>query len=168
MSNLRLINEFTASSVSSFSMTDVFTTDFDIYKFTTKQSGFSGNTSIEGRFINSSGSVITASNYDYARLLMKANTSFFAQSVTNNSDFRSCGEADDEGSMSVSYIFNPMSTSSYTFWLSSDVSSFNAYNMRCIAVLKQTTQVAGVNFFTDNGGTMTNFECKVYGLRVDN
>ena len=167
MSNLRLINEFTASSVSSFSMTDVFTTDFDIYKFTTKQSGFSGNTSIEGRFINSSGSIITASNYDYARLLMKANTSFFEGRNTSGNDFRSFGEADDKGCASVSYIFNPMNSSSYTFWLSQDISSFNSYNMKCIAVLKQTTQVAGVNFFTDNGGTMTNFECKVYALRVD-
>ena len=167
MSNLRLINETTASSVSSVSITDVFTTDFDIYKFTTKQSGFSGNTSIEGRFIHSSGSIITASNYDYARHLLKANTSFFEQGVTNNSDFRSFGEADDDGSASVSYIFNPMNSSSYTFWLSQDISSRDSYMMKCIAVLKQTTQVAGVNFFTDNGGTMTNFECKVYALRVD-
>jgi len=166
MSNLRLINETTASSVSSVSITDVFTTDFDIYKFTTYQEGFSGNTSIEGRFINSSGSIITA-NYDYARLLLKANTSAYEQGVTNNSDFRSFGEADNMGCNSVSYIFNPMNSSSYTFWLSQDISAKDSYMMKCIAVLKQTSFVAGLNFFTDNGGTMTKFECKVYGLRVD-
>ena len=34
MSNLRLINETTASSVSSVDITDVFIADFDIYKLT--------------------------------------------------------------------------------------------------------------------------------------
>ncbi len=32
MSNLRLISESTGSSITSFSMTDVFSSDFDIYK----------------------------------------------------------------------------------------------------------------------------------------
>ena len=34
MSNLRLINETTASSVASLSITDIFSADFDIYKLT--------------------------------------------------------------------------------------------------------------------------------------
>ena len=89
MSNLRLINETSASSVSSVSVTDVFTTDYDIYKITTYQEGFSGNTSIDGRLINTSGSIITVSNYDLARLNMKANTGFSTESTHNNNDFRS-------------------------------------------------------------------------------
>jgi len=167
MSSLRLLNETIANSVSSVSIKDVFTTDFDVYKFTTYQEGFSGNTSIEGRLINSSGSIITASNYDYARHLLKASSSFYEQGVSNNSDFRSFGEADDDGCASVSYIFNPMNSSTYTFLLSQDVSSNDAYSMKCIAILKQTTKVGGLHFFTDNGGTMTKFECRVYGLRID-
>ena len=35
MSNLRLINETTASSVSTFQATDIFSTDFNIYKLET-------------------------------------------------------------------------------------------------------------------------------------
>ena len=167
MSALRLINETTASSVSSVSITDVFTTDFDIYKITTYQDGFTGNTSIEGRFINTSGSIITSSLYDHARLLAKASTTFSEGKNTNQPDFRSFGEADDDGCGSVSYIFNPMNSSSYTFMLGQNSSSRDSYSMKCIAVLKETTQVAGINFFSDNGGTMTNFECKIYGLRVD-
>ena len=36
MSNLRLINETTATSSASISVTDVFTTDFNIYKIIKK------------------------------------------------------------------------------------------------------------------------------------
>tara|TARA_R100001224_G_C3938045_1_gene121233 strand:+ start:128 stop:631 length:504 start_codon:yes stop_codon:yes gene_type:complete len=166
MSALRLINETTASSVSSVSITDVFTTDYDIYKITTKQTGFSGNTSIDGRYINASGSIIFGSAYDLNRLLLKANTSFSQERTANNNDFRSFGEADDDGATSVSYIFDPMNSSTYTFFYNENTSSAG-YNMKGISVLKSTVQVAGIHFFTDNGGTMTNFEAKIYGLRID-
>jgi len=167
MSSLRLINTTTASSVSSVLLTDVFTTDFDIYKVVTSQQGFSGNTSIDGRYINSNGSVVNTSIYDLARLLLKANTSYYQERTTSNNDFRSFGEADNNGCGSVSYIFNPMDASRYTFFMNENSSHSNAYNMKGISVLKQQSAISGIQFFTDNGGTMTNFKVQVYGLRVD-
>ena len=155
MSNLRLINETTATSSASISVTDVFTTDFNIYKIVTNQKGISSETSIEGRFINTSGSIITSSNYDYARQMLKSFTSF--------------GEAGTQGASSVSYVFNPMDSSSYTFFLNQNSGSPSGgnFNMKGIAVLKLATQVAGINFFPDNGNAFTSFDCKIYGLRVD-
>ena len=69
MSNLRLINETEITSgVATVNITDVFSADFDIYKITT--SGFTTvsttSTDLDGRFINSSGSVISSSSYDNA------------------------------------------------------------------------------------------------------
>jgi len=164
MSSLRLLSDTTASSVTSVSITDVFTTDFDIYKITTYQEGFSGNTSIDARFINSNGQIVTASNYDLARMLQKADGTFTQERTHTNADFRSFGEADDDGSASLSYIFNPMNSSSYTSIINQNASG-RGYMMKGIAILKQMTQIAGIEFFSDNGGTMTKFQCKIYGLR---
>jgi hypothetical protein len=79
MSNLRLINETTVSaSTSSVDVTDVFSADYDIYKITTNNFSTVGTTqtALDLRFLNTSGSVITNSKYDYAYLNMKADTTF--------------------------------------------------------------------------------------------
>ena len=70
MSNLRLINETTASNVANVSITDVFSADFDIYKITILQDTGAGN-SVKTQLINSSGSTITTSNYAYAQYQMR-------------------------------------------------------------------------------------------------
>ena len=77
MSNLRLINETEiTSSVAGINITDIFSADFNIYKMTVEGISLSGGTAtrIDGRLINTSGSVITASNYDRASLSMHTNT----------------------------------------------------------------------------------------------
>ena len=57
MSNLRLINETTFSSVSTVNVDNVFSADYDIYKITSDVAGQYGLL----RFINSAGSVMTDS-----------------------------------------------------------------------------------------------------------
>ena len=166
MSALRLLNETTASSVSAVVVDPVFTTDFNVYKIVTFQDGFSGNTSIDGQFVYD-GDAIGSSNYDVGRILAKASGSFTTETTTNASDFRSFGEADDDGSTSVSYIYNPMDANTYTLMHNENISGNDAYSMKGIAALKQTGRVTGIRFFTDNGGTMTNFKCRIYGLRCD-
>jgi hypothetical protein len=166
MSALRLLNETTASSVSAVVIDPVFTTDFNVYKIVTFQDGFSGNTSIDGHFVDN-GSIIQDSDYDIGRILAKASGSFTTETTVNNDDFRSFGEADDDGSTSVSYIYNPMDSNTYTLMHNENASAGDAFNMKGIAALKQTTPVTGIRFFTDNGGTMTNFKCRIYGLRCD-
>ncbi len=122
MSNLRLINETEiTSSVSSVNVTDVFSADFDIYKIVTN--GFEDTTNTPNlmiRFINSSGSVISASNYDYAYLNMRADASFPENRATSQTYIRGFfGFSDPTYSQGdVSYIFNPYSYSSSTFALS--------------------------------------------------
>ena len=78
MSNLRLINETTvSSSVTLVNVTDVFTSDFDIYKIVLSDTVSDFNTSdLDMRFINSSGSVISSSDYQYAWLRVRSDSSF--------------------------------------------------------------------------------------------
>ena len=63
MSNLRLINETTVTSgTTTVNITDVFNSDYDIYKVTLEGFYASGIDYFYLRLINSSGSVISATN----------------------------------------------------------------------------------------------------------
>ncbi len=172
MSNLRLINETEiTSSVSSVNVTDVFSADFDIYKIVTN--GFEDTTNTPNlmiRFINSSGSVISASNYDYAYLNMRADASFPENRATSQTYIRGFfGFSDPTYSQgSVSYIFNPYSSSSYTFALS-QFSSFQTAtrSVKNIGVLKQTASMTGFQLFDIDSTDFSEGVIRTYGLRVD-
>ena len=175
MSNLRLINETTVSStVSSSSITDVFTSDFDIYKVVAENIVTSTEAFLELRFINSSGSVISASDYDFADLFLKANTSFVERKYTNQDsvlDFNlSKGDVSGGAGNTIAYIFNPTNTSSYTFVIFQaqnvyDDSGTFGFGQKGIAVLTQTNSITGLHFVSSTGTHTADF--KVYGLRVD-
>jgi len=175
MSNLRLINETEiTSSVSSVDITDVFSADFDIYKITTNNFSTVGTTqtALDLRFINASGSVITASEYDYAYLNMKADTTFAEARATNSSfidNFFGVPDQSPEGASSVSYVFNPFSSSSYTFVLnqSSRAEAGNFRSQKYIAVLKQTASMTGFQLFETFTRPFDEGVIRTYGLRVD-
>lgn len=173
MSALRLINETTASSVSSVSVNDIFTSDFDIYKvvlteFQVVTSGVEGRL----RFVNSSGSVVS-SQYDYAYLDMPSFTTFSEGRATGQTFLQSFTK-DTRGSSEtggfVMYVFNPTNSSSYTFILHQDT-FYNTGNgqqgNKGIGVHKSAQSITGLNFFCSSGN-IDNIALKVYGLRVDN
>ena len=66
MSALRLINETSGSSVSSLNVTDVFNSDFDIYKIVINNLDQTATNYLEARLINQSGSVVSSANYNFA------------------------------------------------------------------------------------------------------
>ena len=175
MSNLRLINDTTVSStVSSTSITDVFTSDFDIYKVVAENIVTSAEAFLELRFINSSGSVITASDYDFADLFLKANTSFVERQYTNQDsiqDFNlSIGRVSGGAGNTIAYIFNPTNTTSYTFVIFQAQSVYDdsgtfGFGQKGVAVLTQTNSITGLHFVSSTGTHTADF--KIYGLRVD-
>ena len=175
MSALRLINETEiTSSVSSVNITDVFSADFDIYKITTSEIGTVGTTATQlyARYINSSGSVISASNYDIAYLNLKSNLAFGESRFTNQTSlFFQFGtiDQDPQSNGAVAYIFNPYSSSSYTFSLSqSSAIDTNYLGTKHIGVLKQTASMTGIQIFEANGSRPFNSGfIRTYGLRVD-
>ena len=175
MSNLRLINETTASSVASVSITDVFTDDYDIYKVLVIGLDQNDATTNVGSFrlVNTSGSIITASNYDNAQLNMDSYGSFSEQRSTNQAKlYRFLGNLNDEpdDANATLYVFNPTSTSSYTFLLQQADSKWtNCFSsFKGIGVLKNTSAVGGINFFSDGtAGKTISATVRTYGLRVD-
>jgi len=175
MSNLRLINETTVSaSTSSVDITDVFSADFDIYKITTNNFSTVGTTqtALDMRFINASGSVIIASNYDYAYLNMQSATSFSEVRNTNQTfidNFFAVPDQSPEGASSVTYVFNPFSSSSYSFVLnqSAESSAGNYKAKKYISVLKQTASMTGFRIFETSTRPFDEGVVRTYGLRVD-
>jgi len=175
MSNLRLINETTVSAVSSATVTDIFTADFDIYKVSVTGLNQNDATTNVGSFrlVNTSGSIITASNYDVATLNMDSYGSFSEGRSTNQTRlYRFLGNLNDEpdDANATLYVFNPTSTSSYTFLLqqadSKWTSGFSSF--KGIGVLKNTSAVGGINFFSEGtAGKTISATVRTYGLRVD-
>ncbi len=171
MSNLRLINETTASSVASVSMTDVFSADFDIYYLSMTTNDLSTATDNNYRFINSSGSIISASSYDYASLFMPMYSGFTEGRATNGSSALgvSFGNNGTEGFGLSMYIYNPFNSSSYSYAQVQSVFRYPAggnQSYKSISVLKSATSCTGINFFPSSG-TYDNINLRVYGLRVD-
>jgi len=175
MSNLRLINETeVTSSVSSVDITDVFSADFDIYKITAETS--SNSTSHFGanaRLINSSGSVIPNSIYDRALWRMRIDTTFGEirfQNDTNLESFFGTLDLNPEIATNVVYVFNPFSSSSYTFFLKQGMSLWSGFKAsdKYIGVAKTTVSCTGYNVYSSNSNFFeTGTVFRTYGLRVD-
>ena len=169
MSNLRLINETTATSVASVSINDVFSSDFDIYKMSILYDNSAGNV-VRTQMINSSGSVVTASNYDWAVLQLRATGSDQEQNATNDDDWRMSYEG-TAGWNVITYMFNPFSSSSYTSYITQSSgyyggSGLTNLNLNGKGVLKQTASMSGIKF-TTIGSNFDDFTCRIYGVRVD-
>jgi hypothetical protein len=173
MSALRLINETSCTDVTSVSITDVFSADFDIYKITATNQVGSGSGLM--RFINSSGSSISSASYDEALLVMYMHTTFAESRATNQTAFSNSMVAENptgnnnNGQVEMT-IFNPYSTSSYTFGISMNRVYNSSTAMRggkAIGVLKTTDRVTGFQIYSDTSNYFSS-TIRTYGLRVDN
>ena len=170
MSNLRLLNETTATNVTQINVTDVFTTDFDIYKIAFDYS-FDATANISARLLNSSGSAISA-NYDFAYLQTRTDA-FSEGRGAGQTLFYYLGSAlagSTLGGGTILYIINPFSSSTYTFMLWQNSGAYNssfALGYKAIAVLKQTSSVTGFQLDTLTSANFTNTNIQTYGIRID-
>ena len=172
MSNLRLINETEVTSgVSSMYATDIFSNNFDIYKVVVNDisTASTNATNLYYRFVNSSGSVVTSANYDYATLQLRDEQAFVQYRTTNDTEIqRNLSDLAPEGFSSVSYIFNPTNSSSYTFLLEQGMGAVTGLlrASKQIGVLKQTASMTGFGFYLSSS-TFTSGVIRTYGLAVN-
>ena len=173
MSNLRLINETTGTNVSSVSLTDVFSADFDIYKIVqTDYTPLSANSQSVMRLINSSGTSINT-DYDFASLYQPSFSSFVDDRSTSSTfilDGLYNDQNDTVGAGAVYYLFNPFSATSYTFGIAQyaqvNVGS-GFFARKGIGLLHQLVSITGVQFISTGSANITT-NIRVFGLRVDN
>ena len=169
--SLEFINETTFTDVASVNIDNVFSADFDIYKMTFDVEKYSGGVvSVEHRLINSSGSVITASEYDVAYQKLSSNFSFSEERYTNGNDMRGLGiigASSTNNTQGVAYIFNPYNSLSYTFLLTQAASFYDAsptsnFGYKGIQVHKSAETIRGLNIYSVSG----NYQgiVRTYGL----
>ena len=106
------------SSVSSIDVDNVFTDDYDVYFVTVVGFSTTGTTQtrLNLRYIDSSGTVVNGSTYQYATLRLNSGTAFTeATSTTQTYQQYSQIDQEPESSGLSFYVFNPFDSSSYTF-----------------------------------------------------
>ena len=173
--SLELIKKVTGTDVNSLDITDCFTDKYTVYKVTEKTADYrttgTGVISLRHRLIDSGGSVISDNEYDSARVLLKAETSFDNDKFTSLSymyDTIQLGNYENGGS--VNYVFNPNDSSSYTFMLGQGAGGYDTANNRFrgtkqIGVHKVAEQITGFNIHSSNGSVNFDLTVSVYGVK---
>ena len=163
--SLEFVKSASGSTVSSLSVTDCFSADYDIYQVTITTLQTSTAANIDVRFIDTGG-VVSTSTYDEAILILPSNTGF---SEIRNTGQTSIGGVSYGGGASTGasinmMVFNPNDSSSYTFLTDQSnawTGVLQAY--KGIGVEKTTQTITGINFFPSSG-TIT-MEILVYGVK---
>ena len=112
--------------------------------------------------------------FDFAYLGMNSHATFHQGRGQNNSFFPyldwASGTVADQSSINL-YVFNPFSSSSYTFFISQSMSTYAPAGLasngfKGIAVAKNTSSATGIQLQPSQGGTF-GLEIRTYGLGVD-
>lgn len=173
MSALRLINKTSATDgVAEINITDVFSADFDIYKITFTDLQTNSGADFNMRWINSSGSAITSSEYDRAKYYMGANASFGDVRTTNQNYIQRPADAfgysaNGQTGFGVMYVFNPFSNSAFTYFLAQGGLQGGASGTlaKDIGVLTETTSIGGFKFYVST--TFKSLNVRTYGMSVN-
>ena len=167
--NLEFIKSATGTSVSSLSVTDCFSDNYDVYKIVTRNFTSTVDASEGYRLLDSGGTVISASEYEYAYLQLNAYGAFGEFRSTSNTFIRDTGYSDASGTQgtgSTLYIYNPFDSSSYTFF-QSQASTFNTgsggIGRKGIGVHKSAESCTGLNILANSGSL--SIEVSVDGVK---
>jgi|ETNmetMinimDraft_4_1059912.scaffolds.fasta_scaffold05439_8 hypothetical protein len=154
------------------SITDCFSDKYDVYQFVV-----TGQTSVDTspafysmRLIDSGGSVISDAEYDYANLYLKSGASFSENNDTGQTSWvEPLGETDasPESANAVVTIYNPYSSSSYTFATFQSVFSVSGVikGGKRIAVHKVAETITGINIFRPSGSELGAGTFTVFGVK---
>ena len=167
-SKLEFIKSVSGIGVTTLSVEDCFSSTYDVYFMSVSKAKFSSNAYVWMRFIDSSGSVISASEYEYASLDMYANTGYanlygtgqsaipnFALAQSGNSDF---------GGIST-FIFNPYQSDTYTS-VKTQSSSFSSQGRATqhIGLHESAEQLSGLQL-NRSAGDSFDMEINIYGVK---
>lgn len=163
--NLEFIKSGSGSSVSDLSITDCFSSKYDVYQVVINTINLA-SIDLFFRFINSGG-VVSSANYDDAVLLQRSYGSFGENNNTGATSLGSIGFSDytDKGGATVITIFNPFDSSSYSFaqWQNAGASTIGTPVRKGIGVLKVAESHTGINFTA--ASTIAGVAASVYGVK---
>ena len=168
--NLEFITQLSASGgVSYLDTPNLFSADYDVYYFTISKFDVSADEVFELKLLDSSNSVIE-SNYYWASLQLKSNTTFNEAKNTNRPkiDFIAELDGDSEKNTGISgYIFNPYDSSSYTFGTAqaSGMDSGNLFGAKGIWTHQNAEQINGLRLAPQAPVTINNLVVNFYGVK---
>tara|TARA_R100000231_G_C5309437_1_gene159959 strand:+ start:614 stop:1144 length:531 start_codon:yes stop_codon:yes gene_type:complete len=176
MSNLRFLNKTTGTSVSTVSVTDVFSADYDIYKISICDVDLNtggGNSTLQLRYINSFGDVVVDSDYDYAYHNVKSFSSFTESNDQNASYIQGLswlGDQSDYASGMYCLVFNPFNNDLTTMNIFASstaiVTGDKAYYTRGIGMLEHIHSMTGFELSCSTG-SFDSVTINTFGYRVD-
>ena len=169
--NLEFIKKVTSTDVVSVSYTDLFNTNYDVFElFIDLQ--YNGASYLDINLLDSSGNILTGSHYDVAVLEMRSDSAFVEYKYTTGAIWRGLGgylNNVNAGYGMKMTVYNPTSTSSYTFATSQSNSPWTSAMMgnKAIATYKATDGVYGLKIFGSSGGSTTFdfLNVAVYGVK---
>ena len=173
--DLQLITTTTAYNVNTLSITDCFTSAYDVYKIVASVPEYiATDTNVVDfrvQFIDSSGSVITGSEYGTARLILKAEASNDDDKIPSSTYMYGAlliGNYDSGGM--VGYVYNPNDSSCYTQMVTSGVGGYDTSSNRMratrqIGVHKSAEQITGIHFLSSNGSLNLDVRISIYGVK---
>jgi hypothetical protein len=168
--NLEFIKSASGTSVSSLSVTDCFSANYDVYQIVIGVSELTtGNGWVKLRFLDSSGTEINQTEYDYASLVIRAYSAFLEEKATSVTyiDKILHISTDLTGSNTWINIFNPYDSSSYTFTQSqSNGNATTPYFIgnKAIGVHKVAEQLSGIILYPP-AGNFASIDVSVYGVK---
>tara|TARA_R100001086_G_scaffold80226_1_gene39123 strand:+ start:781 stop:1299 length:519 start_codon:yes stop_codon:yes gene_type:complete len=169
--NLQFIKKETSTDVVSVSYTDLFNTNYNVFElFIDLQ--YNAVSYLDIVLLDSGGSALTGSHYDVAVQDLKSSSSFAEYKYASSTIWRGLGgylNNVDAGYGMKMTVYNPTSTSSYTYAISQSASpnSSELFGTKGIAVYKATDGVYGLKINASGGGTTTFdfLNVSVYGVK---
>ena len=159
--NLQFIKKESADNVSSLTVTDMFSAQYDVYEVFLRGNGSQNVGSITAEFLDSGGSDIAQGAYDFATLRMKPSSAFDDVYGENGNSFEMVYTSASDKDFGIKMtVFNPFSSSTYTF---ATIQAMSAYGAKGITVAKSTTSATSMKFYANQNYTPINVS--VYGVK---
>jgi len=164
--NLEFIKSASGTSVSSLSVTDCFSADYDVYEVLIAKLDSTATAYGYLRFIDSGGSVISDAEYDWASLSMFDYTGFTEEKGGGQSSISRIQFVKSNGGGGNTFlnIFNPNDSSSFTFTQhkSSMGTAGQLIASKVIGIHRVAEQITGLSIVLTQ--TMNNIKISIYGV----
>jgi hypothetical protein len=172
--NLQFIKEVTnnAGRITSLSITDCFPSQYKIFQIFCDAVTYSDIArQVDVRLIDSGGSVISDSEYAYARKQLRSNASFNENKSTGDTNWDRPFCTNDNNpapAVGVLTLFNPNDSSSFTFAISQGASMNGSTGLRgakFIGVHKSAETITGLQIFNSDNAMDNGTRLTVYGVK---
>ena len=172
--NLQFIKQVTnnAGRITSLSITDCFPSQYKVFQIFCDANTYTNIArQVDVRLIDSGGSVISDSEYAYARLQLRSQASYNEnknESDTNWDRPFCTNDNNPEPAVGVLTLFNPNDSSSFTFATSQGASMNGTGSLRgakFIGVHKSAETITGLQIFNSDNAMDSGTKLTVYGVK---